>query len=131
MRVSVFGLGYVGAVSCACLAKDGAEVLGVDVNPDKVQLINDGHLPIVEESIGDLIADAVRRGRLKATVDVDEAIAGTDVSLISVGTPSEPNGSLSLTAVQRVALSGRRSPCSRRSASVADTSTRWRSRPKT
>jgi GDP-mannose 6-dehydrogenase len=103
VRVSVFGLGYVGAVSCGCLAQDGAEVIGVDVNPDKVRLIQDGRTPIIEEGIGDLIAHGVQSGRLKATTNVDEAIAGTDVSLVSVGTPSEPNGSLSLAAVRRVA----------------------------
>jgi GDP-mannose 6-dehydrogenase len=99
----VFGLGYVGAVSCGCLARDGAEVIGVDVHPQKVQLINDGRSPIVEEAIGDLVSDGIRSGRLRATTDVEEAIAGTDVSLVSVGTPSEPNGSLSLSAVRRVA----------------------------
>ena len=103
MKVSVFGLGYVGAVSCGCLAQDGAEVVGVDVNPDKVQLINDGRSPIVERLIGDILSDAVRTGRLRATTSVDEAIDATEVSVVSVGTPSEPNGSLSLAAVQRVA----------------------------
>jgi GDP-mannose 6-dehydrogenase len=103
VRVSVFGLGYVGAVSCGCLAQDGAKVIGVDVNPQKVQLINEGRAPIIEESIGGIVAEGVRSGRLKATTDVDEAIASTDLSLVSVGTPSEPNGSLSLTAVRRVA----------------------------
>jgi GDP-mannose 6-dehydrogenase len=103
VRVSVFGLGYVGAVSCGCLAQDGAEVVGVDVNPQKAQLINEGRSPIIEDTIGDIVAEGVRRGRLRATTDVEDAIASTDVSLISVGTPSEPNGSLSLTAVRRVA----------------------------
>ena len=99
----MFGLGYVGAVSCGCLARDGAEVIGVDVNPQKVQLIKDGRAPIIEEGIADIVADGVRAGRLRATTDVEDAIAATDVSMISVGTPSEPNGSLSLTAVRRVA----------------------------
>jgi GDP-mannose 6-dehydrogenase len=102
MRVSVFGLGYVGAVSCGCLAADGATVVGVDVNQQKVDLIRSGRAPIVEESIGELIAQAVANGSLTATTDVDEAIAATDISLISVGTPSAANGSLSLQAVERV-----------------------------
>jgi GDP-mannose 6-dehydrogenase len=102
MRVSVFGLGYVGAVSCACLARDGFHVIGVDVNPDKVQLINDGHPPVVEAEIGDLTAEAVRTGRLVATTDASAAVAGTEISLVCVGTPSAPNGSLSLDAVVRV-----------------------------
>jgi len=67
MRVSVFGLGYVGAVSCGCFANDGFDVIGVDVNATKVALMNEGRSPIVEERIGDLLADAVRVGRLRAT----------------------------------------------------------------
>jgi GDP-mannose 6-dehydrogenase len=102
MRVSVFGLGYVGAVSCGCFANDGFEVVGVDINPAKVQLMNDGRSPIVEEAIGDLLAAAVRDGRLRATTDVAGAVHATDVSVISVGTPSSPNGRLSLDAVERV-----------------------------
>jgi GDP-mannose 6-dehydrogenase len=99
----VFGLGYVGTVSCGCLAQDGAEVVGVDVNAQKVQLINEGRSPIIEEAVEDIVAGGVRAGRLRATTDVDEAIAYTDVSVVSVGTPSEPNGSLGLSAVRRVA----------------------------
>src|SRR5215510_12457202 len=99
MKVSVFGLGYVGAVSSGCFAHDGMDVIGVDTNPDKVALINAGRSPIVEERIGDMIADAVSSGRLRATTDTTEAVLGTDVSVVSVGTPSNANGSLSLAAV--------------------------------
>ena len=102
MRVSVFGLGYVGAVSCGCFANDGFSVLGVDVSATKVGLMNDGRSPIVEERIGDLLAAAVRDGRLRATTDVEEAVAATDISVVSVGTPGSPNGKLSLDAVERV-----------------------------
>jgi GDP-mannose 6-dehydrogenase len=102
MRVSVFGLGYVGAVSCGCLAKDGFEVVGVDVNPAKVQLINEGKSPIVEEQIGDLIATAVAGGKLRATVDAVEAAKTAEVMLISVGTPSRPNGGIDFVALERV-----------------------------
>jgi GDP-mannose 6-dehydrogenase len=102
MRVSVFGLGYVGAVSCGCFANDGFTVVGVDVSPTKVGLMNDGRSPIVEERIGDLLAAAVRDGRLRATTNVEEAVGATDVSVISVGTPGSPNGRLSLDAVERV-----------------------------
>jgi GDP-mannose 6-dehydrogenase len=102
MRVSVFGLGYVGAVSCGCFARDGFEVVGVDVNPDKVALLNSGAAPIVEEAIGDIIADAVRSGRLRATTDTRDAVLRSDVSVVSVGTPSRPNGSINLAAVERV-----------------------------
>jgi len=102
MKVSVFGLGYVGAVSCGCFAHDGMEVIGVDVNPDKVALINAGRAPILEERIGEMIAETVASGRLRATTNVEEAVLGTDVSVVSVGTPSNPAGSLNLTAVERV-----------------------------
>ncbi|MFM9607513.1 nucleotide sugar dehydrogenase [Streptomyces niveiscabiei] len=103
MRVSVFGLGYVGCVSAACLAGMGHEVIGVDVNRVKVDLVNAGKAPVVEERIGELIADVVGKGTLRATTDVREAIAGSEVSLVCVGTPSEPNGSLCTTYLERVA----------------------------
>ena len=102
MRLSVFGLGYVGAVSCGCLAQDGFDVTGVDVNPLKVEQINAGRTPIIEEQIGDIIADAVQAGRLRATTDVLAAVERSDISIISVGTPSRANGSLNLSAVERV-----------------------------
>ncbi|MEV6669021.1 nucleotide sugar dehydrogenase [Streptomyces sp. NPDC051162] len=102
MRVSVLGLGYVGCVSAACLARLGHEVIGVDVNQAKVDLVNDGRAPVVEERIGELVAEAVRTGALRATGDVREAIMGSEVSLVCVGTPSEPNGSLCTTYLERV-----------------------------
>jgi GDP-mannose 6-dehydrogenase len=103
MKISIFGIGYVGAVSSACLADLGHEIIGVDVSPDKVAMLNRGQSPIVEAKIDGLIAQAVANGRLRATVDVAEAIANSDVSFISVGTPSAPNGSVSLRAVDEVA----------------------------
>jgi GDP-mannose 6-dehydrogenase len=102
MKVSVFGLGYVGAVSCGCFAQDGLEVVGVDVNADKVALVNSGRSPIVEERIGEMIEEGVRDGRLRATTDPAAAVLGTDLSVVSVGTPSHANGSLNLNAVERV-----------------------------
>lgn len=102
MRISVLGLGYVGCVSAACLANDGHEVTGVDINPVKVGHINDGMTPIIEEQIGDLIASTVESGKLKATTDTAKAISSTDISLVCVGTPSRPNGSLELDYVERV-----------------------------
>jgi GDP-mannose 6-dehydrogenase len=102
-KVSIFGLGYVGSVSAACLADSGFEVMGVDVSPVKVDMIAGGHSPIVEEGLEDVVARAVASGRLRATTDPTEAVHDTDISLICVGTPSNPNGSLDLTAVQRVA----------------------------
>ncbi|MFJ1730395.1 nucleotide sugar dehydrogenase [Streptomyces sp. NPDC088254] len=102
MRVSVFGLGYVGCVSAACLADMGHEVIGVDVSQVKVDLVNAGKAPVVEERIGELVADVVRGGALRATGDVREAIAGSDISLVCVGTPSELNGSLCTAYLERV-----------------------------
>ncbi|HEX5706709.1 MAG TPA: nucleotide sugar dehydrogenase, partial [Pyrinomonadaceae bacterium] len=102
MKLSIFGLGYVGCVSAACFAKDGHEVVGVDVNPTKVEIINEGRSPIVEAGVGELIADGVAGGRLRATTDSAEAVAATDLSLVCVGTPSHANGSLDLTYVKRV-----------------------------
>lgn len=102
MRISIFGIGYVGAVSSGCLADLGHEIVGVDVSAHKVGMLNRGQSPIVEAEIDDLIASGVASGRLRATVDVDEAILATDVSFISVGTPSAPNGSVSMRAVDEV-----------------------------
>ena len=105
MKLSIFGLGYVGTVTAACFARDGHEVIGVDVNPQKVALLNDGKSPIVEEEIGDMVMESVRAGRLRATEEVRDAIMNTDLSLICVGTPSNGNGSLSLYSVISVCRS--------------------------
>ena len=103
MRVSVFGLGYVGTVSAACLSQQGHSVIGVDVNPQKVNLVNRGKSPIVERDVDELLAEANSQGRLSATVNSFDAVMDTDVSLICVGTPSKPNGSLNLDYVRQVA----------------------------
>ena len=102
MRVSVFGLGYVGCVSAASFAGDGHEVVGVDVNADKVASINAGCSPIVEPGLEDLLGECVAERRLRATTDTDDAIRSTDVSLLCVGTPSRKNGSLDLQYLERV-----------------------------
>jgi GDP-mannose 6-dehydrogenase len=102
MRVSVFGLGYVGSVSAASFAADGHDVVGVDVNADKVAAINHGTSPIVEPGLDELLATAVSGGQLRATTDTAAAVAETDVSLVCVGTPSRKNGSLELMYLQRV-----------------------------
>ena len=103
MRISILGIGYVGAVSCGCLAEFGHEIVGVDVSPDKVAMLARGQSPIVEDEIDRLIAEGAASGRLRATTDIAEAIANTEVSFISVGTPSAPDGSVSLHAVDEVA----------------------------
>jgi GDP-mannose 6-dehydrogenase len=103
MRISVFGLGYVGAVSAACLAADGHTVVGVDTNKVKVDLLNEGRSPVVEAGLGELVAESVSAGRLRATTDCAEAVGATDLGFICVGTPSRANGSLDLAYLRRVA----------------------------
>jgi GDP-mannose 6-dehydrogenase len=95
-------MGYVGTVSAGCLAMEGHEVIGVDPVRTKVDLINAGQCPIIEEDIGEIIAAMVKSGRLRATVDQDEAIRQTELSFVCVGTPSQPNGNLDLTYIRRV-----------------------------
>jgi GDP-mannose 6-dehydrogenase len=102
VKTSVFGLGYVGCVSAGCLAALGHEVIGVDVNPVKVNMINAGRSPVIEAGLDDLIAGEVQAGRLRAVTDASEVIFGSDISLVCVGTPSDENGDLDLTYVERV-----------------------------
>ena len=102
MRISVFGLGYVGAVSAGCLAKDGHQVIGVDPYQPKVDLINAGQTPVIENEIGEIIAKAVKDRMLFATTNVEDAVLQSDISFICVGTPSQLNGSLDLKYVRSV-----------------------------
>lgn len=102
MKVSVFGLGYVGTVSAGCLANYGHLVVGVDPVPAKVDLVNRGYSPIIEAEIGEIIAGAVKSGRLRATADAVEAIESTELSFVCVGTPSQPNGNLDLRFIRRI-----------------------------
>jgi len=102
MNIAIFGLGYVGCVSAACFARDGHRVIGVDVNPVKVQTINDGKSPIIEPDLAELIHNGVDAKRLTATANADEAISQVEVAIICVGTPSKDNGNLELKYVERV-----------------------------
>jgi GDP-mannose 6-dehydrogenase len=102
MKISVFGLGYVGAVSAACLADAGHRVIGVDTNSDKVNLINSGQAPVREPGLQELIIEARNWGRLSATTDPDLAVSESDIGLVCVGTPSRANGEIDLTAIERV-----------------------------
>ncbi|HET8951716.1 MAG TPA: nucleotide sugar dehydrogenase [Solirubrobacteraceae bacterium] len=101
-RIAVFGLGYVGCVSAACLASRGNTVIGVDVSRDKVAMVNEGRTPVVEERIGDIIAEQIASGRLSATTDPAAAVAATDLALVCVGTPSTPSGGLLTTHLEQV-----------------------------
>jgi GDP-mannose 6-dehydrogenase len=101
-RISVFGLGYVGAVSLACLARDGHQVVGVDIDATKLDLIRARKSPILEEGIQELMRDVVASGRVTVTDDAARAVHETEISFVCVGTPSAPNGSQDLTAIVRL-----------------------------
>lgn len=96
MRIAVFGLGYVGCVTGACLAQMGHTVHGVDISAEKVRMLDSGHSPLLEKGLEKLVAQMVAKGRLRATLDPTEALKGADVSLVTVGTPSRPDGSANL-----------------------------------
>src|SRR5688572_20150721 len=100
--ISVFGLGYVGCVLAACLAERGHDVIGVDVNPMKVEMLNRGESPLIEPGLGELIHKNVSAGRLKATQDTEWAVLNSNLSFICVGTPSNANGSLNTDYATRV-----------------------------
>lgn len=102
MTISVFGLGYVGCVAAASLARSGHTVLGVDINPEKVALVTAGRSPVIEPGLDDVVRDVVKAGRLHATADAQAAVAGSDMSIVCVGTPSHRNGSLNLQYVESV-----------------------------
>ena len=102
MKISIFGLGYVGAVSAGCLANDGHTIVGVDPVTQKVELLNSGRSPVIEKEIGEIISRTVASNNLSATSSVSKAILETSVSLICVGTPSQLNGSLDLKYVRSV-----------------------------
>ena len=102
MKICVLGLGYVGAVSAACLAKEGHEIIGVDPEATKVDLINSGRSPIIEKDLPEIIQEQVGRGRLRATSDVAEAVRVSDLVFVCVGTPSQPNGGIDLKYIKRV-----------------------------
>ena len=102
MRISIFGLGYVGCVTSACLSHDGNTVIGVDINPIKVSLLASGHSPIVEPGLDELVANGVQSGKLNVSSDSFVAVRNSEVSLICVGTPSNDNGSLKTEYVENV-----------------------------
>jgi GDP-mannose 6-dehydrogenase len=102
MKVSIFGLGYVGAVTAGCLAELGHVIIGADVQPEKVEAFNTGRSPIIEPELDDLLSLARREGRLSATTHAAEAVLASDVSIICVGTPSLESGRLNLDFVRKV-----------------------------
>src|SRR5215472_15472546 len=101
-KISVFGLGYVGAVTAACLADAGHRVIGVDVNPAKVEMLESGRAPVLEPGLDELISGARKAGRLHATRDAVAAVSESEISFVCVGTPSLPNGRLDLRILERV-----------------------------
>jgi GDP-mannose 6-dehydrogenase len=103
MKISIFGLGYVGAVSLACLARDGHSVIGVDVDQAKLDLIRSGKTPVVEEGMVDLMARVAAAGKVSVTKDAVQAVLDSELSLICVGTPSAPNGSQDQSAMLKLA----------------------------
>ena len=96
MKISIFGLGYVGCVSLGCLAKNGHQVIGVDVSQSKVDQINSGIATIVEKEIDDIIKQQRNLGTIEATTDSNVAVMNSEVSIICVGTPSTEKGHLNL-----------------------------------
>ena len=102
MKISIFGLGYVGAVSAGCLAREGHTVIGVDPYQPKVDLINSGQTPVIEQDVGEIISAAVEAGMLRATTDVHDAVNNSEMSFICVGTPCLLNGGLDLKHVRKV-----------------------------
>jgi len=104
MRVSLFGLGYVGCVTSTCLAEAGHDVVGVDIDQDKVDMINRAVPPLVEPGLGDVLSKVVAAGRLRATASTEEAVKTTDLALICVGTPGRASGQLDDSALDRVGV---------------------------
>lgn len=102
MKIAVFGMGYVGVVTAACLARDGHEVVGIDISKEKVELLNAGKSPIIEDQIESLFAEARASGRLAASTDAANALESAEICIVCVGTPSERNGSLKTSFVETV-----------------------------
>ncbi|MFX1555418.1 MAG: nucleotide sugar dehydrogenase [Promethearchaeota archaeon] len=102
MKINIFGLGYVGSVSAACLAKAGHEVCGIDIDPTKIRIINSGRSPIVERGLNEAICEAVAKGNLIATTNINKEQAKANISIICVGTPSNENGSLNLKSIKSI-----------------------------
>jgi len=102
VRITLFGLGYVGTVTATCLAARGHDVVGVDTDPGKVAVLAEGRSPVVEPGLDELVAGAVSSGRLRATVSTPDGLAGADLSLVCVGTPSGAGGGTDLTQIRKV-----------------------------
>ena len=102
MRISLLGLGYVGTVTAACLAAMGHDVIGVEINQRKLDTLRSGRAPVIEPGLDQLVAESTESGRLEVTDDVFDAVGRSDLTMVCVGTPNRPNGSLDLTAVEHV-----------------------------
>ena len=104
MRISIFGLGYVGTVSAACLARDGHHVIGVDIDANKLAMLRDGRSPIIEAGMRALVAEVVASGRVEVTDDAAAAVRESELSFVCVSTPARPNGSQDLRALERLGV---------------------------
>lgn len=102
MNITIFGMGYVGVVTAACLCKDGHRVTGVDVSQDKIDLLNNGRSPVIEDQIETLIGEARKSGRFEARIDAETGLRDAEMCIVCVGTPSERNGSLKTSFVETV-----------------------------
>ncbi len=103
LSISIFGLGYVGSVSAACWARNGYRVIGVDINPQKVEMLASGRSPILERGMSELVAEGHQASRLYATIDSVAAVRDSDISFVCVGTPSLRSGKLDLSHLEHVA----------------------------
>ena len=97
MRIAILGLGYVGTTTAACLVRDGHEVVGIDINPDKVRMIGEGRSPVVEPGVEGLLQEGVAAGRVRSAGAIEGLVAGLDMVIVCVGTPSRADGKLNLT----------------------------------
>ncbi len=103
MKLAIFGLGYVGTVTAACLARNGHQVVGVEVDPLKLARLREGQSPITEPGLLELVREVVATGHLRVTADPDEAVLASELTLVCVGTPSDPNGEVDLRYLRQVA----------------------------
>lgn len=102
MNISVFGLGYVGCVTVGCLSSKGHNIIGVDINKDKLDVINQGKATVIEKGLDELISQGVANKLISTTSSVDHAIENSDLAIICVGTPNDAKGFLDMQYIVKV-----------------------------